>query len=115
MINVVVMCNDTKCLTADKFKMHDQYFGVVDSPSQRKMIIQFFDPITDAGEWKCMDSWLYGASCEKIVAATAEGKDASAEGNDGASVHVASTYMVIFWTVAGLTANLQRTISFFFN
>ncbi|XP_041373299.1 uncharacterized protein LOC121386464 [Gigantopelta aegis] len=50
-----VQCNypQTICKTSEKFT--DRYTGVIDSPQQYTLIIESFDPNTDAGTWTCYD------------------------------------------------------------
>ncbi|XP_041373408.1 uncharacterized protein LOC121386537 [Gigantopelta aegis] len=64
-----VRCNDlqTECLTSSE--VSGRYTGEIDSPQENTLIIESFDPNTDAGTWSCYDGWGAPRSyCQKLSA-----------------------------------------------
>ncbi|XP_041373116.1 uncharacterized protein LOC121386317 isoform X2 [Gigantopelta aegis] len=106
---LVVSCNhsNSMCITDEKFT--GQYTGVIDSPVQERLIIESFNPGTDAGQWVCKDMHPIASlsTCKKYTNSYLP--PAAAKG--GACVHVASTSMVISWIVSILAGNVQTTTS----
>ncbi|XP_041373254.1 uncharacterized protein LOC121386429 [Gigantopelta aegis] len=102
---LVAGCNTLNTACTTRFKFLGKYTSVIDSPSQQTLVIESFDRKVDAGEWICNDGSFpieevqAQPSCRKTVAMLARAKS-------GACAHVASTSMVIFWTIAILAPNL---------
>ncbi|XP_041373867.1 uncharacterized protein LOC121386893 isoform X2 [Gigantopelta aegis] len=64
----VVSCDfeQSVCTTSGEFT--DRYTGVINTPEECTLIIESFDPKTDAGTWACRDPWLGRRSyCEKTI------------------------------------------------
>ncbi|XP_041357652.1 uncharacterized protein LOC121374603 isoform X2 [Gigantopelta aegis] len=113
----VVVCNanSTECRSVDPAKYEGHYAGVVDSLSRHTLIIKSFNPDTDAGNWGCKDGpsgkQTACKKSDKLLVISSE----AAGGKYGERAHVTLAYVLIFWNVAKLAANLQITSSMFFN